>query len=78
MKPPPLFTNVVRAPWALEASGVARRRVVHVGNDPATDIIGAAEVGIDTVLVDRRGNVFAPEATFVIRDLSELPDVVRG
>jgi hypothetical protein len=28
--------------------------------------------------VDRRGNVFAPEATFVIRDLSELPDVVRG
>ena len=63
---------------ALEASGVDRHRVVHVGNDPVTDISGAAEVGIHTVLVDRRGNVFAPEATFVIRDLSELPDVVRG
>jgi putative hydrolase of the HAD superfamily len=63
---------------ALEASGVDRHRVVHVGNDPVTDISGAAEVGIDTVLVDRRGNDFAPEATFVIRDLSELPDVVRG
>jgi putative hydrolase of the HAD superfamily len=63
---------------ALEASGVDRHRVVHVGNDPVTDISGAAEVGIDTVLVDRGGNVFAPEATFVIRDLSELPDVVRG
>ena len=63
---------------ALEASGVDRHRVVHVGNDPVTDISGAAEVGIDTVLVDRRGNVFAPEATFVIHDLSELPDVVRG
>ena len=63
---------------ALEASGVQRHRVVHVGNDPVTDISGAAAVGIDTVLVDRRGNVFAPEATFVIHDLSELPDVVRG
>ena len=62
---------------ALEASGVERDRVVHVGNDPVTDIRGAAEAGIDTVLVDREGNVFAPEATFTIRDLGELPDVVR-
>lgn len=63
---------------ALEASGVDRDRVVHVGNDPVTDIRGAAVAGIDTVLVDRRGNVVAPEATFVIHDLSELPDLVRG
>ena len=63
---------------ALEASGLDRARVVHVGNDPVTDIRGAAEAGIDTVLVDRRGNVVAPEATFVISDLSELPDLVRG
>ena len=63
---------------ALEASGVGRDRVVHVGNDPVIDISGAAEVGIDTVLVDRKGNIAAPEATFVIPDLSELPDLVRG
>ena len=63
---------------ALEASGAGRDRVVHVGNDPVKDIRGAAEVGIDTVLVDRKGNITAPEATFVIRDLSELPDLVRG
>ena len=63
---------------ALEASGVGRDRVVHVGNDPVTDISGAAEAGIDTVLVDRKGNIAAPEATFVIPDLSELPDLVRG
>ena len=63
---------------ALEASGVGRDRVVHVGNDPVTDIRGAAEAGIDTVLVDRKGNIAAPEATFVIPDLSELPDLVRG
>ena len=63
---------------ALEASGVGRDRVVHVGNDPVTDISGAAEAGIDTVLVDRKGNIAAPEATFVIPDLNELPDLVRG
>ena len=63
---------------ALEASGVGRDRVVHVGNDPVTDISGAAEAGIDTVLVDRKGNISAPEATFVIPDLNELPDLVRG
>ena len=28
--------------------------------------------------VDRRGNVEAPEATFVVRDLGELPDLLRG
>lgn len=63
---------------ALEASGLDRARVVHVGNDPVTDIRGAAQAGIDAVLVDRRGNVAAPEATFVISDLSELPELVRG
>jgi putative hydrolase of the HAD superfamily len=61
---------------ALEASGVSRDRAVHVGNDPLTDIRGAAEAGIDTVLVDRKGDVEAPEATFVVRDLGELPDLL--
>lgn len=63
---------------ALEASGVGRERAIHVGNDPVTDVQGAAAVGIDTVLVDRRGNVEAPEATFVVRDLGELPQLLRG
>jgi putative hydrolase of the HAD superfamily len=63
---------------ALEASAVGRDRVVHVGNDPVTDIRGAAEAGMDTVLVDRKGNIAAPEATFIISDLSELTDLVRG
>lgn len=62
---------------ALEASGVSRDRAVHVGNDPLTDIRGAAEAGIDTVLVDRKGDIEAPEATFVVRDLNALPDLLR-
>jgi putative hydrolase of the HAD superfamily len=63
---------------ALETSGVDRERVIHVGNDPVADVKGAAEATIDTVLVDRRGNVEAPEATFVVRDLGELPELLRG
>ena len=63
---------------ALKASGVGRDRAVHVGNDPIADVRGAAEAGIDTVLVDRRGDVRAPWATFVIPDLSRLPELVEG
>ena len=44
---------------ALEASGVDRHRVVHVGNDPVTDIRGA-KVGIDTLLVDRGATSLLP------------------
>jgi FMN phosphatase YigB (HAD superfamily) len=62
---------------ALEASGVSRDRAVHVGNDPLTDIRVAAEAGIDTVLGDRKGDVEAPEATFVVSDMNALPDLLR-
>jgi putative hydrolase of the HAD superfamily len=63
---------------ALRVSGVERERAIHVGNDPISDIRGAAEVGIDTVLVDRRGNIEAPEATFTIPDLDGLPELLEG
>lgn len=63
---------------ALRASGISRERVVHVGNDPITDVEGASRAGLDTVLVDRRGTVEAPEATFVIPDLNDLAAIVEG
>jgi putative hydrolase of the HAD superfamily len=63
---------------ALRVGGVSRARVVHVGNDPITDIEGASEAGIDTVLVDRRGTAEAPEATFILPDLEGLPGIVEG
>ncbi len=63
---------------ALRVSGVNRARVVHVGNDPVTDVRGATEAGLDTVFVDRRGMVEAPGATYVIPDLGGLPEIVRG
>lgn len=63
---------------ALRVAGISRDRVVHVGNDPITDIEGASRTGIDTVLVDRRGTMDAPQATFVLSDLNELPGIVEG
>lgn len=63
---------------ALRASGVARDRVIHVGNDPITDVFGAARANIDTVLVDRNGGVESSEATFVLPDLNGLPAIVEG
>jgi putative hydrolase of the HAD superfamily len=63
---------------ALRVSGAERDRVVHVGNDPVTDVRGASEAGLDTVFVDRRGVVDVPGATYVIPDLGGLPGIVRG
>lgn len=63
---------------ALRVSGLERDRVVHVGNDPVTDIRGASEAGLDTVFVDRSGAVEAPGATYVIPHLGGLPEIVRG
>lgn len=63
---------------ALRVGGASRDRVVHVGNDPITDVQGASRAGLDTVLVDRRGTVEAPEATFVVPDLNDLPGIVEG
>jgi len=63
---------------ALRVGGVSRHRVIHVGNDPITDVEGASEAGIDTVLVDRRGTTEAAVATFVLPDLDGLPGIVEG
>jgi putative hydrolase of the HAD superfamily len=63
---------------ALRVGNVSRDRVIHVGNDPVTDIEGASRAGIDTVLVDRRGTMEATQATFVVPDLNGLPAIVEG
>jgi HAD superfamily hydrolase (TIGR01509 family) len=63
---------------ALRVAGVPRERVVHVGNDPVSDIQGAVSCGIDAVLVNRGGGAEAPEAVATIPDLKELPALVKG
>jgi putative hydrolase of the HAD superfamily len=55
-----------------------RDRVVHVGNDPVSDVEGAVSSGIDAVLIDREGGLEAPEAIAILPDLRGLPAFVRG
>ena len=62
---------------ALDLSGAPRDRVVHVGNDPVTDVEGATRSGIDAVYIDRKGEE-APGAVMTMPDLSGLPLFVRG
>ena len=63
---------------ALRVAGVSPDRVVHVGNDPVSDVRGAASCGIDPVLIDREGGLEAPEAIAILPDLRGLPALVRG
>jgi putative hydrolase of the HAD superfamily len=63
---------------ALRVAGVSPDRVVHVGNDPVSDIRGAAAAGIDAVLIDCEGDLEAPEAMAALPDLRGLPALVRG
>ena len=65
---------------ALWRAGLAERRdrVVHVGNDPVSDVRGAISSGIDAVLIDREGGLEAPEAIATLPDLCGLPAFVRG
>jgi putative hydrolase of the HAD superfamily len=65
---------------ALRRAGLSERRdrVVHVGNDPVSDVRGAVSSGIDAVLIDREGGLEAPEAIATLPDLRGLPAFVRG
>lgn len=65
---------------ALRVAGLTGRRdrVVHVGNDPVSDVRGAASSGIDAVLIDREEGLDAPEAVAILPDLRSLPALVRG
>lgn len=68
---------------ALELLDVGPQEVIHVGDDPEADVLGARRVGIEPVLIDRRGRLDRPighgtetDAVPVIADLGELLDLL--
>ena len=63
---------------ALRLAGADPEKVLHVGNDPETDVRGAREAGIDTVFVARESDLEDPGATFIIPDLTRLPRILEG
>jgi putative hydrolase of the HAD superfamily len=65
--------------WALEQARVEPSAVIHVGDHVDADVLGARGVGIEGVLIDRRGRYApdeVPEGTAVIRALDELVELV--
>lgn len=68
---------------ALELLDVGPEAAIHVGDDPEADIVGAQRVGIEPVLIDRRGRTHPPvgsdapaDGALVIADLGELLDLL--
>ncbi|GID28006.1 HAD family hydrolase [Paractinoplanes brasiliensis] len=64
---------------ALSLLGLAAADVLHVGDNPDSDLAGAAALGIATAYVNRTGRPVPPSArpTYVVTDLRELLPHVR-
>jgi 2-haloalkanoic acid dehalogenase type II len=61
---------------ACERLGVAPEHVLHVGDDPQADIVGARAAGLRTAWINRSGATWTHEHApdLVVRDLAELAD----
>jgi REG-2-like HAD superfamily hydrolase len=63
--------------WALDQAGVDPESVMHVGDHLDADVAGARGVGIEPILLDRRGRYEpAPDDVPVIRTLDEIVPMV--
>jgi putative hydrolase of the HAD superfamily len=63
--------------WALQQAAVPADTVLHVGDHLDADVAGARAVGIDAVLVDRRGRYQPPpDDVLVVSSLEELVPLV--
>ena len=71
-KPDPHIFN-----WTLAKVGVSAEEVIHVGDTYEADIIGAQNVGIRPILIDRDGTQIGRWHE-TIHSLSELPKLLSG
>lgn len=66
---------------ALERLGLEPHEVLHVGDSEVDDVKGAKEAGLSVAWVNRDGRARRPDAPapdFEIRDLSQVPRLLRG
>jgi putative hydrolase of the HAD superfamily len=63
---------------ALARAGVPPARVIHVGDSFDHDVVGASALGIQAVLLDRKG--YYPTGTWqpTVRSLAELPALLES
>ncbi len=62
--------------YTLNAVGVSAEETVHVGDTFEADIVGARDVGIRPILIDREGTQHGRWHE-TIRSLTELPDILK-
>jgi len=66
---------------AIERAGVAKSEILHVGDHPETDIMGARQAGLRSAWINRNGDdwpghMTEPDAT--ISDLADLVELLDG
>jgi len=63
---------------AAERLGIAPQQILHVGDDPALDVVGAREAGLRTAWINRRGEpwpaVLGEPPELDLRDMTALAD----
>ena len=62
--------------YAMQKAGAVPEDSLMIGDDPEVDIEGAKNIGMDQVLFDPEGKFDKNAATFYIRDLWELKDIL--
>ncbi|HEX3848694.1 MAG TPA: HAD family hydrolase [Steroidobacteraceae bacterium] len=69
-KPDPrIFTHL------LEVAGVSAADVVHVGDDPRTDVAGAMQAGIGAVWINRDGRTWPRDLAAPARTITTLAEI---
>ena len=66
---------------ALEIMGLPSERVIHVGDSPYADVVGAAQCGLATVWVNRYDDTYPedlPRPMWEFPDLSQVPRLISG
>ena len=63
---------------ALAEAGAGPAATVHVGDQPANDVVAARAVGITPVLIDRFARYPEPDGAHRVEDLGGLVKLVNG
>ncbi len=60
----------------LDAAGVEAQRVLHVGDDPHADVIGATQAGMQAVWLNRDSKVWPVQFAAPSRTISTLAEII--
>ena len=64
---------------AIDYLGVESREIIHIGDDPINDVVGAHKAGMDTIWLNRNHEVWPMDLskpTYTVNNLSEVTDLL--